>query len=127
MKNRMGIPPEQQETWTWPAVAMFTLVGMGVGLYLSSAILNLVSGNPRLFVAGPIPYGSAACLTVILGFLFVLIEAGRPLKGYYALSQVCYGKSVVMALTGSNKGMEGSAPDIKSAVCNGLHVDTLCI
>ena len=88
MKDLMVIPPERQKTWTWPAVAMFTLVGMGAGLYLSSALLNLVSGDLRLFAAGPIPYGSVACLMVMLGFLFVMGEAGRPLRGHYALSNI---------------------------------------
>jgi formate-dependent nitrite reductase membrane component NrfD len=88
MKNLMILPSERQETWTWPAVAMFTLVGMGAGLYLSSALLNLLSGDLRLFGAVPISYGPAACLTVILGFLFVMGEAGRPLRGHYVLSNV---------------------------------------
>lgn len=88
IKNQMIIPSERQETWTWPALALFTLVGMGAGLYLSSALLNLLSGDLRLFAAGPISYGLVACVTVILGFLLVIGEAGRPLRGHYVLSNI---------------------------------------
>ena len=88
MKELLVIPPERQKTWTWLAVAMFSLVGMGTGFYLSSALLSLVSGDLRLFTAGPVPYGLVACLTVALGFVFVLSEAGRPLRGIRALSNL---------------------------------------
>jgi DMSO reductase anchor subunit len=88
MESLMIIPPERQATWTWPAVAMFTLVGMGAGLYLASALLNLLTADLRLFGAVPISYGPVAGLAVILGFFFVMGEAGRPLRGCYALSNI---------------------------------------
>lgn len=88
MKVPTVIPSVRQEVWRWPSIALFVLGGMGSGLYLSSALLTLSTGGPALFAAGPIPYGPAACLTVILGFLLVMGEAGRPLRGPHALYNI---------------------------------------
>jgi formate-dependent nitrite reductase membrane component NrfD len=60
---------------------VFTLAGIGAGLYLSSSLLTILIDGITSFLSMPISYGLLACLITILGFPFVLIEAGRPLRG----------------------------------------------
>jgi formate-dependent nitrite reductase membrane component NrfD len=70
-----------QDTWSWPAVMVFTLAGIGSGLYLSSSLLTILRGGLTSFLDMPVSYGLFACVIVIFGFLFVIMEAGRPLRG----------------------------------------------
>ncbi len=69
----------RQTVWRGPAVANFTLGGMGGGLYALLAVLGL-AGMPApgwLRALGPV--------LVLAGFLAVAGEAGRPWRGLYAL------------------------------------------
>jgi len=70
-----------QDTWSWPAVMVFALAGIGSGLYLSSSLLTILTGGLTSFLSMPVSHGLVASLIVVLGFLFVIIEAGRPLRG----------------------------------------------
>lgn len=69
----------RQTVWRGPAVANFTLGGMGGGLYALLTVLGLagVPGPKWLLALGP--------LSVLAGFLAVAGEAGRPWRGLYAL------------------------------------------
>lgn len=85
MTNITVIPLRRQKVWSWPAVALFTLGGMGAGLYLSSLIVTLAVGGMDLFKQGPLPFGLVSCLIIVSGFLIILGELAKPLKSYYAI------------------------------------------
>lgn len=77
------IRPIKQTVWRWPAVANFSLGGMGTGFYLLSLWVVIpqgggISQSSELYVASRL-LGPAL---VSLGFLSLVIEAGRPLRGY---------------------------------------------
>lgn len=72
------VEPVRQRLWGWPAVANFTLGGLGAGLYTAAA----VGGTPGFALArwlGP--------ALVLAGFLAVAAEAGRPLRGPRVLAR----------------------------------------
>lgn len=70
------IPPVRQTLWGPPAVANFTLGGIGAGLYICAALAARLEPSPAVTLAawlGP--------LLVLAGFGAVALEAGRPLRG----------------------------------------------
>ncbi len=85
MKTEQVISPTRQETWSWLAVGTFTLAGIGAGLYLSSSLLTILRGGLTSFLSMPVSQGLFACFIVISGFFFIILEAGRPLRGALVL------------------------------------------
>jgi DMSO reductase anchor subunit len=71
------LPPVAQRLWGWPAVLNFVCGGLGAGLYLASAAAGRPGGARWL---GP--------ALVLIGFLAVAAEAGRPLRGARVLARV---------------------------------------
>lgn len=77
------IPAEPQRLWGPPAVINFCLGGLGAGLYIA-AVLAARFG-PSL--AGLVASWLGPAL-VIVGFVAVATEAGRPLRGIRVLARV---------------------------------------
>ena len=81
------VPIEKQKVWKWPAAANFVLSGAGSGLYVLSCLLLPMSqkAGPRgLSVFSDI----TAVIFVMMGFLCVSIELGRPTSARYSLRRV---------------------------------------
>lgn len=78
MSMKTLIPAQKQTVWGWPAVANFSLGGMGTGLYLSGVLLLALRGGD-LPAAGMFKLGGPALAG--LGLLALTSEAGRPLRG----------------------------------------------
>jgi hypothetical protein len=74
------LPAAPQALWGWPAVANFTLGGLGAGLYPMAAV---VGPGATLRVAAWL-----APLLVLAGLAAVATEAGRPLRGARVLRRV---------------------------------------
>lgn len=70
------IPPVRQALWGPPAVANFTLGGIGAGFYVCAALAAGRGPSPALTLAAWL--GPAL---VLAGFGAVALEAGRPLRG----------------------------------------------
>ena len=68
------LPAERQKLWGPLAVANFVLGGMGAGAYVTATFLSGFFPLPRLITV-------VSILSVVLGFLCVAIEAGRPFRG----------------------------------------------
>lgn len=77
------IPAEQQTLWGWPAVANFTLGGLGAGLYLVAGLAAGLERSPAVAVAAWL-----APALVLAGFAAVATEAGRPLRAMRVLTRV---------------------------------------
>ena len=77
------IRPKKERVWGWPAVANFLLGGTGAGFYLLSTVHQLWHTGPQPGAAGMV-----SPLLVSLGFLSLTLEAGRPLRGVYLLSNL---------------------------------------
>jgi formate-dependent nitrite reductase membrane component NrfD len=77
------IPARRQILWGWPAVANFTLGGVGAGLYGAAV---LAAGFER--TAAVVLVSWLAPLLVLAGFVAVASEAGRPLRGPRVLWKV---------------------------------------
>jgi DMSO reductase anchor subunit len=76
------IPARPQTLWGWPAVVNFVAGGAGAGLYLAAALTARFGASPLLTLA--------SCLSpalVLLGFVAVGAEAGRPLRGPRVLAR----------------------------------------
>lgn len=77
------IRPMKQMVWRWPAVAQFTLGGMGTGFYLLGLLVAALQGGdmpqpPVLNVVFKLLGPALASL----GFLALTVEAGQPLRGH---------------------------------------------
>jgi formate-dependent nitrite reductase membrane component NrfD len=70
------IPAQRQRLWGWPAVANFTLGGIGAGLYGTAVLAAGFERSPAVTLCSWL-----APLLVIVGFVAVAGEAGRPLRG----------------------------------------------
>ena len=74
--------PVKQKIWGRPAAANFIMGGAGAGFYLVSFFQALVrEGSASLFES--LPFGLISPLLISIGFLFLGIEAGRPLRGCF--------------------------------------------
>lgn len=74
--------PVKQKDWGWPAAANFIIGGTGAGLFLLSFFqafmrVSSTSGSESL------PWGLIPPLMISIGFLFLGVEAGRPLRGCF--------------------------------------------
>ena len=74
---------KKERVWRWPAVANFLLGGTGAGFYLLSSVHQLWQAGSHPGAAGIV-----SPLLVSLGFLSLTLEAGRPLRGVYLLSNL---------------------------------------
>ena len=77
------MPANRQILWGWPAVANFTLGGIGAGLY---GMAVLAAGLER--TAAVVLASWLAPLLVLAGFAAIAGEAGRPLRGARVLWKV---------------------------------------
>jgi formate-dependent nitrite reductase membrane component NrfD len=77
------MPANRQILWGWPAVANFTLGGIGAGLY---GMAVLAAGLER--TAAVVLASWLAPLLVLAGFAAIAGEAGRPLRGPRVLWKV---------------------------------------
>jgi len=77
------IPAQRQRLWGWPAVANFTLGGIGAGLYGTAVLTADFERVPALALCSWL-----APLFVLAGFAAVAAEAGRPLRGPRVLLKV---------------------------------------
>lgn len=77
------IPARRQILWGWPAVANFTLGGIGAGLYGTAV---LAAGFERTAAVALCSW--LAPLLVLAGFVAVAGEAGRPLRGPRVLLKI---------------------------------------
>ncbi len=76
------IPPVRQQWWGMPAVANFSLGGLGAGFYVAAALASGLAASRALALAALL--GPAL---VLAGFVFVAAEAGRPLRGIRVLAR----------------------------------------
>jgi phenylacetyl-CoA:acceptor oxidoreductase subunit 2 len=74
------IRPVKQTVWRWPAVANFSLGGMGAGFYLLVVVLQGSTLSQSLVLKAMFELLGPALVS--LGFLSLVTEAGRPLRGY---------------------------------------------
>lgn len=77
------LPSARQTLWGRLAVANFFLGGAGAGAYVIGAVLSGFQRSPILAlvsVLGPV--------LVVIGFLCVAVEAGRPLRGSFVLRKI---------------------------------------
>ena len=78
------LQPRKERAWGWPAVANFIFAGSGAGFYLLFSFLMFIDADaPSGVIAGAAGLLSPAL--VLLGFLAVSLEAGKPLRGRYML------------------------------------------
>jgi formate-dependent nitrite reductase membrane component NrfD len=77
------IPAQRQWLWGWPAVANFTLGGIGAGLYGTAVLAASFERAPAVALCSWL-----APLFVLAGFAAVAGEAGRPLRGPRVLLRV---------------------------------------
>lgn len=84
MTDIVLVKSARQEVWGWPAVLNFSLGGMGTGCYLVAAMVASFwtrdAGETSLVIVKILSAG-----LVIVGFLALTVEAGRPAKSYYLL------------------------------------------
>ena len=73
----------KQNIWGRLAAANFIIGGTGIGVYLVSFLQALVVVGSSAF-SEPMPFGLISPLMVSIGFIFLGVEAGRPLKGRFA-------------------------------------------
>ena len=77
--------PVKQKTWGRLAAANFIIGGAGVGFYLVGFFQALmITGSASFFES--LPFGLMPPLLISSGFIFLAIEAGRPLRGCFAFS-----------------------------------------
>ena len=77
----------RQKVWDWPAVIGLVLVGTGAGFY-SFSFLALILSSDRSKQSQTIAFPLVAMLMILLGFLAVATEAGRPQRSRYLLHQL---------------------------------------
>lgn len=78
------IRPIKQTVWRWPAVANFTLGGMGTGFYLLGLlVVALYDGDVPQSIAFNAVFKLLGPALASLGFLALTTEAGRPLRGHH--------------------------------------------
>jgi DMSO reductase anchor subunit len=77
------LPARPQVLWKLPAVANFTLGGVGAGLYVIAVMVDGFGASPSARLAAWL--GPAL---VAIGFAAVATEAGRPLRGMFVLRRV---------------------------------------
>lgn len=80
----IGLRARRQRVWSWPAVVTLSLVGTGAGLYILSTVLSILprTGRPAAAVQH---FKLLSPVLAFLGFLMLLLEAGRPLRGRFLL------------------------------------------
>ena len=83
------VPAVKQTQWGGAAVANFTLVGMGTGYYFLRCLIPILEGDTGSLV-DPDLYGLLAPVIVVIGFITLTIEAGRPIRGFYLFRNVLY-------------------------------------
>ena len=74
-------PPLRQRSWGWPAVVNLSLGGAGAGLYLLGTWVSF-RGSEMALETQVVPFQVLATLLVCVGFGFVALEAGRPLRAF---------------------------------------------
>jgi phenylacetyl-CoA:acceptor oxidoreductase 26-kDa subunit len=77
------IPAVPQRLWGLPAVLNFALGGLGAGFYLAAYVATGLGASPRIALAGWL--GPAL---VLMGFIAVAMEAGRPFRGPRVLVRI---------------------------------------
>ena len=77
----------KQRQWRGAAVANFTLVGMGTGFYSLRFLIPILEGGTGSLV-DPGLYGLLAPVLVVIGFIVLTTEAGRPVRGCYLFINV---------------------------------------
>jgi len=82
--NRLFIAPERQNEWNLLAVMNFFLGGTAAGFYF----LHWLNLNLAATRAIPSSLKLIAPALVGMGFLGLLFEAGRPLRGFYAFKKI---------------------------------------
>jgi DMSO reductase anchor subunit len=83
-KHMVVLVPKRQHVWGWPAVTNFTLCGAACGFYLFYALMIYLGKiPPGLARPGALKLLSPAL--VVIGFATLIMEAGRPSRGYYLL------------------------------------------
>lgn len=83
------VSPVKQRQWRGAAVVNFTLVGMGTGFYLLSSLIPGLERGTGSF-HDPDFYGLLAPILIVIGFMVLTIEAGRPIRGGYLIRNVRY-------------------------------------
>ncbi len=82
------IQPVKYRVWGWPAVFNFFMGGMASGFY----VLRFFDISLREGIAFSEPQDMISMLLspllIVLGFLFMTFEAGRPLRGVYILGNL---------------------------------------
>lgn len=82
------IQPLRYRVWGWPAVANFVMGGTAAGFYLLS-LLEMSFRKGITFSKPPaVIFTLLSPPLVVLGFLFITFEAGRPLRGFYTLGNL---------------------------------------
>ncbi len=81
------IPSEKQRSWEWPAVANFTLGGVGAGFYLFNVVV-LLYGRGISALMQPTACVWISPVMMGLGFVLLTLEAGRPFRGHLLLSNL---------------------------------------
>lgn len=74
--------PVKQYAWGRPAAVNFIMGGAGAGVYLFSFFQAFMRSGSA-FVSESLPFGLISPLLIIIGFLCLAIEAGRPLRGCF--------------------------------------------
>lgn len=81
------IKPKKLEVWKWPAVVNFTLGGMATGFYL--ICLFITTFNSNFFAVSQFDKSKLlAPIMIVMGFLILTLEAGRPLRVIYLLNNL---------------------------------------
>lgn len=97
MTNEIVIK-KRQDVWGLPAAANFILGGTGAGLFVFLSLCELL--GPKAAI-GAGPAGLLAPILVSAGFLALTREAGRPLRGLYAIRNIRRSWMSVEVLSGS--------------------------
>lgn len=79
--------PARQRAWGWPAVINFFLGGAGAGLFLFVVVVEFFSSGPSA-VSKKISFALLCSSLVVLGFIALATEAGRPHKAVYLLRKL---------------------------------------
>ena len=81
------IPPTRQDVWGWPAIAVFTLGGLGAGFYIMSAVEQLMRAGSHS-LSRPVLFAPLGILISAAGFIILVIEIGRPLRSIYVIRNI---------------------------------------
>lgn len=84
MENTVLILPMKYKVWGWPAAVNFILGGTATGFYLLIFLMKVLQDNTSIVFQSSV-VKLLPPVMVILGFLALAIEAGRPMRGYHLL------------------------------------------